>query len=259
MSRKNVKNTLQTVEMIEILPFRVEVAKPIDLEQVAKLRVSCYGKHLPAVAEKLYKPEAYDYELGCEVFVAKSKMDDTVIGSLRTHSNALSFLPIEASLDLPSKFSNSRMVEGTRLCVKSGLSASLVRASLLKAQFEYCELNHVESMVATGRKPVDRMYDGLHFLDVAEQNLFYAMQHVGGLPHRAMYLPMFTGEETWRINNHPLYKFFFETMHPDIDISGARPLDTLWRTPDRHATAQHKPAAHRRHLSAPLTRTLEHV
>ncbi|QJC57385.1 hypothetical protein HC248_02710 [Polaromonas vacuolata] len=233
-----MKTKFQFIDSIEILPFRVEVATASDLEQVAKLRVSCYGKHLPAVAAKLFKPEASDYELGCEVFVAKSKMDDTVIGSLRTHANVLAPLPIEASLDLPSEFFGTRMVEGTRLCIQSGLSASLVRASLLKAQFKYCEENSVESMVATGRKPVDRMYDGLHFLDIAEQNVFYAMEHVGGLLHRAMYLPMLTGEETWRLNKHPLHKFFFETDHPDIDITGAKPLNMPWSTSHRYSAPQ---------------------
>jgi hypothetical protein len=132
------------------------------------------------------------------------------------------------------------MVEGTRLCIKSGLSASLVRSSLLKAQFKYCQLNNVEAMLATGRKPIDRMYDGLYFLDVAEQNRFYPMEHVGGLPHRAMYLPMFTGEETWRVNNHPLYKFFFETEHPDIDITGTKPLDMTWRSPICQSALEHQ-------------------
>jgi hypothetical protein len=66
------------------------------------------------------------------------------------------------------------------------------------------------------------------------------MEHVGGLPHRAMYLPMFTGEETWRVNNHPLYKFFFETEHPDIDITGTKPLDMTWRSPICQSALEHQ-------------------
>lgn len=228
----------ELLETVEILPFRVEVAALSDIEEVVKLRVNCYGKHLPAIAEKLLKPEAYDYEFGCEIFVVKSKIDETVIGSLRTHANALAPLPIQASIDLPSKFFGIRMVEGTRFCIKSGLNSSLVRAALLKAQFQYCESNQVAAMVAGGRKPIDRMYDGLNFFDVAEKNAFYAMQHAGGFLHRAMYLPMATGQETWRANKHPLYKFFFETTHPDIDISGVKALDMPWLTPDVHPDMQ---------------------
>jgi hypothetical protein len=105
---------------IQTLPFTVEIATRQDLDDVANLRASAYGKHLPALGLKLLEPEMADYEPGCEVFIARSRLDGTLLGTLRTHANVLEKLPLQASMRLPTHMLGTRMVETTRLCVKSG-------------------------------------------------------------------------------------------------------------------------------------------
>ena len=69
----------------ERLPFLIKAATADELEAVARLRVAAYGKHLPALATQLLQPEAADFDLGNEVFVAVSKLDGSMLGrSART-------------------------------------------------------------------------------------------------------------------------------------------------------------------------------
>lgn len=212
----------------EHLAFRVDVATEADMPKVAELRALSYGKHLPELGAKLVVPEASDFELGCQVFVAKSKLDDSVLGTIRAHTNAIRDLPLQASIALPERYNGTRMVEATRFCIKGKPGSSVVRAGLLKAMFEYCLKEGVDWLMAAGRHPIDRMYDGLLFEDIEEQNAFYPMAHASNIPHRVMCLPPSSGRDIWRRAEHPLYKFVCETNHPDIDISAALDLSSFW-------------------------------
>jgi hypothetical protein len=219
----------------EILPFRVEIASPEQMEGVIQLRAACYGKHLPELGAKLREPEAADFEAGCEVFVATSKLDGSVLGTLRTHANLVKALPLQHSLKLPARFHGNRMVEATRLCVKGNPHSSLVRSTLFKALHSYCLEQNVDHMMATGRRPVDRIYDSLHFCDVGEAEVFYPMTFTGGVPHRVMHLAPRAAQSLWYASQHSLYQFVFETHHPDINLSGAQNLLQAWECPEIEA------------------------
>ena len=228
---KNNTWTSQENLAIESLPFVIRVASEKDMGKIAALRVSTYGKHLPALAEKLHEPESCDYEPGCEVILAASKMDGSLLGTLRTHANALKPLPLQASIQLPERFHAMRMVEATRLCVISHSNSSLVRSALFKALFQYCHAQNVDLIMAAGRRPIDRIYDALLFSDVAEPGKFYPMAHASGLPHRVMCLPS-AAQSNWAAAQHPLYRFVFETRHADIDLSLAAHLNFPRRHPE---------------------------
>lgn len=236
----NISNTGgRTAVVVERLPFRVEIAAPHNLAAVAALRAASYGKHLPTLGAKLHQPEAADFDPACAVFVAKSKLDDSLLGSFRTHANVSSVLPLQTSLQLPVRFRGSRMVETTRLCIKGNPNASAVRSALFKALHLYCLAQKVDWMMAAGRRPVDRIYDGLLFQDVGEPKMFYPMAHASGVPHRVMSLAPLAVEPLWGACRHPLYHFFFETSHPDIDLSGAKNLDFEWECPDSVPVVSH--------------------
>jgi hypothetical protein len=177
---------------------------------------------------RLAQPEPADFELGCEVFVAVSKLDGSLLGTLRTHANALEPLPLEASLVLPERFQHHRLVEATRLSVQAGTNASLVRNALFKAFYQYCLSQRIDWMVLTGRRPIDRLYDGLLFTDVGETGAYHPMAHIGGVPHRVMSLSVSDADPIWREAKHPLYEFTVKTWHPDIDLSGVRDLSSAW-------------------------------
>ncbi|WP_141211407.1 hypothetical protein [Rhodoferax sp. TH121] len=219
----------------EHLPFRVEIASPAQMEGVIQLRAASYGKHLPDLGCKLREAETADTETGCEVFIATSKFDGTVLGTLRTHANVVHAIPLQHSLKLPTRFRGSRMVETTRLCIKGNPNSSLVRSALFKALHTYCLEHNVDWMLATGRRPVDRIYDSLYFSDVGDPGVFYPMTFTGGVPHRVMYLAPQAVQPLWHAARHNLHDFFFATRHPDIDLSRAKPLPQTWYCPEPNA------------------------
>ncbi len=228
-----VERIQAAVARTEILPFKIEVASEAQMKGVVQLRAASYGKHLPELGSKLREAEAADFELGCEVLVATSKLDGSVLGTLRTHANVMAPLPLEYSLKLPTEFRNMRMVESTRLCIKGNPGSSLVRTALFKAFHNYCLAQNADWMMATGRRPVDRIYDGLLFRDVGTANHFYPMTFTGGVPHRVMYLAPGQVQSLWTGARHALTEFFFERNHPDIDLSRARDLNRMmWACPE---------------------------
>lgn len=214
----------------ERLPFTVSIASADQLPAVSQLRASAYGRHLPTMAEVLAKPEPADFAFGCEVIVATSKLDGSVLGTLRTHSNVVEPLPLEAAVDIQPAFNGDRLVEATRLCVGYGNSASLVRNALFKALFLYAEQQNIEWLVAGGRRPVDAIYDRLLFTDILEPGVYYPLPYAANVPHRIMRFNVAAAQELWARHVHPLYEFVFDTFHPDIDLSGARDLGEIdWR------------------------------
>jgi hypothetical protein len=222
LDEANQANTLS-----ERLPFRVKIATADELMAVARLRAAAYGKHLPALATRLLEPEAADYELGNEVFVAVSKLDGSMLGTIRTHSNLFKPLPLEASMELPAHFQGRRLIEATRLSVLGNLQASLVRNALFKTFFRYCLSQKADWMLAAGRRPVDRLYDTMLWRDVDGVGNLYPMAHAAGVPHRVMCMAPEEAEPIWRAADHPLFRFAFQTVHPDLDFAGVRPLDAM--------------------------------
>lgn len=221
----------------EWLPFTVKVATDDQLPAVARLRAAAYGRHLPALAARLREPEAADAEPGNEVFVAVSKLDGSLLGTFRTHSNLFKPLPLEASMPLPEHFGGRRLVEATRLSVPGSLQASMVRNALFKAFYRYCLAQDVAWMLAAGRPPVDRLYDSMLWRDVAEARRLYPMAHAAGVPHRVMCMAPAAAEPIWRAAGHPLFEFAFVTEHPDIDFSGVRSLDRIAPVDASHGIA----------------------
>ena len=215
----------------QVLPFVVRMAKQSELAEVAEFRSASYGKHLPHLAQQLMDTEASDYDLGCEVIVVRSKLDNSLLGTMRMHTNAFKALPLQASIKLGTQFRQTRMVETTRLCVKGSPNTSLVRTAMFKAQFHYCLQNDVDWMLAAGRRNVDRIYEGLRFSDVGEPGLFYPMAHAGGVPHRVMCLSPLEALGMWSVD-HPLHIFIMGTQHKDIDLSSATHLNFAWNCPE---------------------------
>jgi hypothetical protein len=58
-------------------------------------------------------------------------------------------------------------------------------------------------------------------------------------------------QRQWRVNQHPLYRFGFETHHPDIDLSMAQDLNFDWQCPDNGSNVTYLPE--RRLLPRPGT------
>ena len=216
----------------ELLPFRVEIASQAQMEGVLRLRAASYGKYIPELGARLRETEAADEEIGCEVFVATSKLDGSVLGSLRSHANVFNPLPVQHSLSLPPQFRRMRLLESTRLCVKDNSGSSVVRSALFKAVYLYSLSQHVDWVLATGRRPMDRLYENMQFQDVGSPGVFYPMHFSAGVPHRVMYMAPESLQPLWHASRHQLYRFFIETHHPDIDLTRAKPLLYPWQCPE---------------------------
>ena len=110
------------------------------------------------------------------------------------------------------------IVEVTRLAITEGKAGRLVKSILMKAMYQYWVENNIEYVIATGRAPIDMLYDQLLFSDLFPNRGYIPMQHVGNVPHRVMTVCVETLQQRWEAVNHPLIKLVLHTYHPDINI-----------------------------------------
>lgn len=208
----------------ERLPFTIRrVETEADLLKAVKIRHAAYARHVPDFARTLAQPEAADYEDDTIVLLAESRLDGSPIGSTRIRTNLVRPLGVEESVTLPSWLQGRRLVEATRLGIDEGRTGRVVKMALIKACFMYCEDNAIDYSVATGRPPVDRQYEQLLFTDVFPEQGAVPLRHVGNIPHRVMAFEIASFEQRYRDARHPLFNFFFDTHHPDIDVGPSTP------------------------------------
>jgi len=203
----------------ERLPFTIRrVEDDESLWKAVRIRHAAYARHVPEFASTLALPEESDYEDDSVVLLAESRLDGSPLGTMRIQTNLHRALHVEDSIALPDWLQGRRLAEVTRLGVEEGRIGRVVKIALMKALFEYCELNRIEWMVVTGRTPIDRQYEQLLFCDVFEDKAPVPLRHVGNIPHRVMAFDVATAERRWQDAGHPLFHFFRRTHHPDIDI-----------------------------------------
>lgn len=207
---------------VERLPFTIKrVQTDEDLWKAVKIRHAAYARHVPEFAKTLTQPEESDFDADGIVLLAESKLDGSPLGTARIQTNVSGPLHVEDSIDLPLWLATKRLAEVTRLGVEEGRIGRLVKVSLIKACFEYCEKHKIDWAVVTGRTPIDRQYEQLLFSDVFASKALVPLRHVGNIPHRVMAFEIATGEARWSAADHPMLKFFKGIRHPDID-SGDR-------------------------------------
>ncbi|WP_096723301.1 N-acyl amino acid synthase FeeM domain-containing protein [Paraburkholderia acidicola] len=203
----------------ERLPFTIRiVADDNGLEKAVQMRRIAYRRHLPDFADKM-TIESSDREPGTVVLLAESKLDGGPLGTMRIQSNELAPLALEQSVVLPDWLATSRLAEATRFGVDGGAIGRMVKIALCKALFMYCGQEQIDWMVITARAPLDREYKAMLFDDVFGKEEFLPMAHVGGMPHRVMAKPVALAQKRWAEVRHPLYRFVFQTYHPDIDLN----------------------------------------
>jgi hypothetical protein len=213
----------------ERLPFTVRVVRSDDaLEKAVTIRHAAYARHVPAFAAKLGAPESYDYEPGSAVLLAESRMDGSPLGTMRIQTNRFKDLAIAQAVELPAWLKNKSMAEATRLGVALGHAGRVVKTTLFKSFFLYCREAGIDWMVIAARPPLDRQYEALMFDDLFPGQ-FIPMRHGNNIPHRVLAFEVATAEERWAEARHPLFKFVFETQHPDIDLGDAS--FTSWTHP----------------------------
>lgn len=215
---RQTHRTGAVVRHVEWLPFTVRVARTAqDLRKAAEVRHAAYARHLPeAVTEGLREPEPMDRAPGVAVLLAESKVDGSALGTLRIQTNGYRPLALEQSFDLPDWMVGARCAEVTRLAVAQAIHSRVVKTVMLKAAYFWCQREGVRFVLVTARAPLDRQYARLMFRDVRPGAGFVPLPHVFNLPHRVMYSDIVTAREDGV--DHPLYDFWFNTDHPDIDL-----------------------------------------
>jgi len=205
----------------ERLPFTVRVVRSDDaLQKAVTIRQAAYARHVPAFAAKLSSPEPNDHDHGSVVLLAESRLDGSPLGTMRIQTNRFRDLAIAQSVELPAWLKNRSMAEATRLGVAPGRAGRVVKTTLFKAFFLYCQEANVEWMVIAARTPLDRQYEALLFEDLFPGQ-FIPMRHGNDIPHRVLAFEVGTAEDRWAEAHHPLFNFVFQTQHPDIDLSGS--------------------------------------
>ena len=205
----------------ERLPFTVKVVRSDDaLRKAVTIRHAAYARHVPEFAAKLGSPEPNDRDPDSVVLLAESRLDGTPLGTMRIQTNRFSDLAIAQSVELPAWLANKSMAEATRLGVALGKTGRVVKTTLFKSFFLYCQEANIDWMVISARPPLDRMYEALMFEDLFPGQII-PMRHCNNIPHRALAFEVGTAEERWAEAHHPLYKFVFQTRHSDIDLSDA--------------------------------------
>ncbi len=217
----------------ERLPFTVRVVRSDDaLQKAITIRQAAYARHVPAFAAKLSSPEPNDHDQGSMVLLAESRLDGTPLGTMRIQTNRFRDLAVAQSVELPAWLKNKSMAEATRLGVALGQTGRVVKTTLFKSYFLYCQEANIEWMVIAGRPPLDRQYEALLFEDLFPGQLI-PMCHAHDIPHRVLAFEVGTAENRRAEAHHPLFKFVFQTQHPDIDLSDAD--FSSWSRPARRA------------------------
>lgn len=207
----------------ERLPFTISlVQSEEELRKAVHIRCAAYSRHLPELGDTLKMPEPMDYDDDTVVLLAQSKLDGAALGSVRIQRNMYRPLSVEHSIALPPSFAGRKLAEVTRLGVDTGRLGRLVKISLVKACFQYCELNGIDWAIAAGRAPIDRHYAQLLFEDLFPERGFIPLQHAANIPHRVMGFEIATGHARWVAAQHPLLEFFSHTRHADICVEKRR-------------------------------------
>lgn len=217
-----VAPALQAMQMEEErLPFTIRVVRGGDaLQKAVAIRQAAYARHVPAFAAKLGAPEPNDHDRGSVVLLAESRMDGSPLGTMRIQTNRFRDLAIAQSVELPDWLKDRSMAEATRLGVALGRTGRLVKTTLFKTFFLYCREANIDWMVIAARPPLDRQYEALMFHDLFPGQ-FIPMRHGNNIPHRVLAFEVGTAEDRWAEAHHPLFKFVFQTQHPDIDLGDA--------------------------------------
>lgn len=200
------------------LPFVVKVATDEEqLLRIQALREDAYGHHLPEMAGIFGAPDPLDRAEDTIVFYAEDKETGALVGSARLQTNRSAPLPVESSVELPEMLQGKQVAEIARLCCLPGYQQP-VRMALVKASYLFCVALQINGVVATARRSLVRGYQGLGFNDLYGDERAVPMRHVGGLPHRIMFLDTIGFERVARERGSSHYDYFFRSYHPDIAV-----------------------------------------
>jgi hypothetical protein len=208
----------------QALSFTVRIARTRqDLQAACRVRAQSYGHHLPHLHETLMEPDLLDADEHTHNVLCVDKASGSAIGTARFQTNAGGLLLIEHSVTVPEAMRSDSRAEITRLSAVAGADP-LVKISLMKTSYLFCVATQVRWMVIGARnEALVRQYRRLGFDDLFDDDRRVPLLHAGKLDHQVLKLNVTAVERTWREQRHPLYEFFFDIAHPDIQLFSTQP------------------------------------
>jgi hypothetical protein len=140
-------------------------------------------------------------------------------------------LLLEGSFDITADLKNQTLTEITRFSVRPGYNQFTTRQALIKACYLYCCAMQLPTILIGARRPLDRIYESLGYVDIFPDGRKFPLKHAGGIEHRVLKFDVYGAERKWHANQHPLYGFMFQTYHPDIQVFSA--VSSGWARPRR--------------------------
>lgn len=203
----------------EPLHFTVDIVRDeATLLQVVAQRKVAYHRHLPDFAAGLAAPEADDTAPDCTLWVARSKADGAVLGSMRMQTNALRPLSMERSVPLPAHLHGARLSDARRLTVVAGPEGHGVRQAIFKANLLRLQAHRIDWSVVAARPPLTRLYLGLLFTDVLDGATFTPAPVAGNVPHQLLAFALAGAEARFARAVPSWHRYVYGTHHPDIAI-----------------------------------------
>ncbi len=191
-----------------------------------------YGHHVPQLGETMTEPDLLDVDDNTVSVLCVDKASGNAVGTARFQTNAGGRLLIEHSVTVPEDMKSDSRAEITRLSAIAG-SDPLVKIAMMKASYLFCMASQMRWMVICARREaLVRQYRRLGFTNLFEDGRPLPMVHVGGIDHQVLKLNVTAVERTWREERNALYDFFFDTVHPDIQLFCTDPA-----LPERPAAA----------------------
>jgi hypothetical protein len=206
------------------LSFFVRIARTRqDLQAACRVRAQSYGHHLPHLHEALMEPDLLDADENTFNVLCVDKASGSAVGTARFQTNAGGLLLIEHSVTVPEAMRSDTRAEITRLSAVAGADP-LVKLSLMKASYLFCVATQVRWMVIGARnEALVRQYRRLGFTSLFDDDRRVPLLHAGRLDHQVLRLNVTAVERTWREQRHSLYDFFFDVVHPDIQLFSTQP------------------------------------
>ena len=151
------------------LPFSVSIARTLeDMAELVGVRSTSYSRHNAPGAARLSSAEEQDHGNDAILVMARSKLNGSVVGSVRIQTRLLRPLMVESATSLPAEFINGRPIELMRGSVRNGVVGRMVSAALAKASYQVsktCDFSHI---IVTCRDPVHLMYRAYQFDDLLD-------------------------------------------------------------------------------------------
>jgi hypothetical protein len=189
-----------------------------ELLAACRVRAKSYGHHMPHLRDALLEPDSLDAVESTVNVLCVDKLGGFPIGTARFQISENGPLLIEGSVNVPANMQRDTRAEITRLSAVPGAD-KLVKVCLMKASYLFCMASQVRWMVIGARsEALERQYKRIGFHNLLDEGRTVPLIHAGGLEHRVMAFNVSTTERTWRESRHPLYEFFFDTFHPDIQM-----------------------------------------